>query len=298
VKKWILALSLTAGVLSLTACNNANGSDVVAETSAGDISKDDLYNAMKEKYGEQALQELLYEKVLAANYEVTDEELDAKLKEVKDQLGENFEMALLQYGYEDEDAFKESLKTSMLQEKAALKEIKVTDEEVKKYYDEQYKPQIKARHILVADEATANEVKSKLDAGEKFEDLAKQYSTDTASAELGGDLDWFGAGAMVPEFEEAAYALEVNAISAPVKSEFGYHIIQVTDKKEKEAFDKVKDEMEYQLKSSKLDTETVQSAMDRELKNAKVKITDKDLEGVIAEEETTKKEPSEEPAEK
>ena len=74
---------------------------------------------MKDKVGQPVLQELLYTKVLADKYEVSDKELDAKLKEFKDQLGENFQMVLLQYGYEDENAFKESLKTSLLQEKAA-----------------------------------------------------------------------------------------------------------------------------------------------------------------------------------
>ena len=95
------------------------------------------------------------------------------------------------------------------------------------------KPEIKARHILVADEATAKEVKAKLDAGEKFEDLAKQYSTDPGTTEKAETLAGLDAGAMVPEFEQAAYALDVNAISEPVKSQYGYHIIQLTDKKKK-----------------------------------------------------------------
>lgn len=63
--------------------------------------------------------------------------------------------------------------------------------------------------------------------------MAEEYSTDTASAANGGDLGWFGAGQMVAEFEEAAYALEVDEISDPVESQHGFHIIQVTDKKKK-----------------------------------------------------------------
>ena len=205
MKKWILSLTLATGVLALTACNGANG-DVVVKSEAGDITKDDLYNAMKDKVGQSVLQELLYSKVLADKYEVTDKEVDAKVKEMKDQLGENFEMALLQSGFEDEAALKETLKTNLLIEKAVVKDI--TDEDVKKYYEENYKPEIKARHILVADEAKAKEIKAKLDAGEDFAKLAKENSTDTQSAEQGGDLGWFGAGKMVPAFEEAAYALE------------------------------------------------------------------------------------------
>ena len=101
MKKWILSLTLATSVLALTACNGANG-DVVVKSEAGDITKDDLYNAMKEKAGQPVLQELIYSKVLADKYEVTDKEVDKKIKEMKDQLGENFEMALLQSGFKDE----------------------------------------------------------------------------------------------------------------------------------------------------------------------------------------------------
>lgn len=281
MKKWILSLSIAAGVIGLSACSNASGAgDVVVETKSGNITKDELYEAMKEKYGEQALQELVYEKVLSDNYKVTDEELNEKIDELKQQLGANFEMALQQYGYKDEADLKETFRTGLMQEKAAIKDIEVTEKEVKEYYDN-YKPEIKARHILVEDEKTANEVKKKLDEGAKFEDLAKEYSQDPGSASNGGELGWFGAGKMVPEFEEAAYALDVNEISGPVKSELGVHIIQVTDKKEKKPFEEMKDTMEYEVKVSKLDGEIIQKAMERELKAADVDIKDEDLKGIL-----------------
>lgn len=282
MKKWMISLSIAAGVIGLSACSSTGGEsgDVVVETKSGNITKDELYEAMKEKYGEQALQELIYEKVLSDKYKVTDEELNEKIDELKQQLGANFEMALMQYGYKDEEDLRETFRTGLLQEKAAIKDIEVTEKEVKEYYDN-YKPEIKARHILVEDEKTANEVKKKLDEGGKFEDLAKEYSKDPGSAANGGDLGWFGPGKMVPEFEEAAYALDMNEISTPVQSEHGFHIIQVTEKKEKKSFDEMKKEMEYQVKVSKLDGEKIQQAMDRELKAADVDIKDKELKGVL-----------------
>lgn len=280
MKKWMLALTLAGGVFALSACNQSGGS-TVAESKAGDITQDELYEAMKEKVGAQALQQLVYEKVLSEKYEVTDKELDAKVAELKEQLGENFEAALAQYGYANEEDFKETMKLGMLQEKAAMKSIKVTDKEVKEYYDN-YKPEIKARHILVADEKTALEVKQKLDAGEKFEDVSNTYSTDEAAKAAGGDLGWFGPEAqMDPDFLAAAFALKVNEISAPVKSSFGYHIIQVTEAKEKKPFKEMKDQMEKELKSSQLTNEKVNEIMQKEIKDADVKISDKDLKNAL-----------------
>lgn len=274
----MISLSIVAGVISLAACtqddNNAS-SEVVVETKAGNITKDELYEAMKDKFGEQALQQLVYEKVLSEEYEITDEELNSKLDQIKADLGTNFEMALTQYGYKDEEDLKETIRIGLLQEKAAIKDVKVDEKELKEFTDT-YKPQVKARHILVEDEKTANEVKKKLDEGGKFEDLAKEYSKDPGSAANGGDLGWFGPGKMVAEFENATYALEINEISAPVKSEHGFHIIQLTDKKEVTA-----EQIEYEYKVSKLDGTVVQEAMQREMKAADVEVKDKDLENIL-----------------
>lgn len=92
--------------------------------------------------------------------------------------------------------------------------------------------QVWARHILVADEATALSIIERLKKGEDFAALAMKLSTDTGSAAKGGDLGWFGPGAMIPEFETAAFALQKpgDYTLKPVKSQFGYHIIQLIAK--------------------------------------------------------------------
>jgi parvulin-like peptidyl-prolyl isomerase len=87
--------------------------------------------------------------------------------------------------------------------------------------------QVWARHILVADLATAQAVEARLAKGEDFATVAKEVSTDTGSGAKGGDLGWFGKGTMVPEFEAAAFSQKVGEIGQPVKSQYGYHIIQV-----------------------------------------------------------------------
>jgi peptidyl-prolyl cis-trans isomerase D len=87
--------------------------------------------------------------------------------------------------------------------------------------------QVWARHILVTDEATAKDISAKLSAGSDFATLAATYSIDTGSKNKGGDLGWFARGKMVAEFEKAAFTLKVGEISQPIKSTYGYHIIQV-----------------------------------------------------------------------
>lgn len=127
---------------------------------------------------------------------------------------------------------------------------KISDAEVRARYDQEIaampaKNEVRARHILVKTEEEAKAIIKKLTDGAKFEDLAKESSTD-GSAEQGGDLGYFGEGMMVPEFEKAAFALEVGDYTKePVKSQFGYHVIKVEDKRQQQppAFDQVKDQV-------------------------------------------------------
>ncbi|MCM3787966.1 peptidylprolyl isomerase [Domibacillus indicus] len=290
MKKWALPLSLAAGVLALSGCGNSEG-NVIATSKAGDVTDMELYAEMKEKYGpqmEQALQELMQKKVLSDKYEVTDEELDKEVKTAKEQLGDQYEMFLAQYGL-DEDGFKEFLKLELLREKAALADIKVTDKEVKEYYDS-WQPEIQVSHILVEDEAKAKEVKQKLADGGDFAELAKEYSTDTGSAENGGSLGWIdnaGRAQFVPEFTKALSTLKVNQVSEPVKSDYGYHIIKITDQKEKASFEKMKSQMTEELKKSKVDSAALQEKLDKVMKDADVEVKDEDFKGAFDTEDAT-----------
>ncbi len=100
--------------------------------------------------------------------------------------------------------------------------------------------EVRARHILVKTEEEAQEVLKKAREGGDFAALAKEYSKDPGSASKGGDLGFFGKGAMVPQFEDAVFALKPGEISGPVKSDFGYHIIQMNESRLKEDADKEK----------------------------------------------------------
>jgi foldase protein PrsA len=95
-----------------------------------------------------------------------------------------------------------------------------------------FKDEVWARHILVDTEEDAQEVLAALDSGESFHDLAAEYSVDDSNSQEGGNLGWFDTEMMVPEFTEAAFSLEKGEISDPIKTDFGYHIIQVISKRE------------------------------------------------------------------
>lgn len=127
---------------------------------------------------------------------------------------------------------------------------KVTDEEVRARYDKEIAAappvnEVRASHILVDAKEKAEEIIKKLDGGADFAELAKENSKDGSAAE-GGDLGFFGPGRMVPEFEKAAMALEVGAYTKePVQTQFGWHVIKVTDKRQQvpPPYDQVKDQV-------------------------------------------------------
>ncbi|MAQ70691.1 MAG: peptidylprolyl isomerase [Alphaproteobacteria bacterium] len=111
--------------------------------------------------------------------------------------------------------------------------------------------QVRARHILVATEEEADNIITQLEEGADFNELATEESTDTASGATGGDLGYFTKAQMVPEFSEAAFSMEEGEVSSePVKSQFGYHIIKVEDKRMQPAptFEETKPFLEVQVR--------------------------------------------------
>ncbi len=155
----------------------------------------------------------------------------------------------------DADDFKKKLaytRTKLLMEQLLQGEAKaaVNDAAMRKVYDEaigqmKKEPEVRARHILVETEDDAKAVVAELKKGTDFAELAKTKSKDPGASD-GGDLGFFTKDQMVPEFSEVAFKLDKGQLSDPVKSQFGWHVIKVEDKRERQPpeFEKVKDQLE------------------------------------------------------
>jgi peptidyl-prolyl cis-trans isomerase C len=183
---------------------------------------------------------------------VSESEVNQEIETIKDQISEQaraqganvgreeaFEQALQQAGLTEEDLraqLRDQLPVQKVQERVAGG-AEASQEEVQRFYDENKELQFTtpeqrcARHILFNKDqkAKAEEVKSQLQNGADFAVLAKEFSQDPASAENGGDLGCLGKGETVPNFEEAVFNAQQGEIVGPVETEFGYHLVEVTD---------------------------------------------------------------------
>ncbi|MBN2190032.1 MAG: peptidylprolyl isomerase [Candidatus Aureabacteria bacterium] len=245
--------------LQISACAAA-GKDVVATVNGHEITADDFKNKMKisvmpSAYDDESVKKqvldsmiinsLIYDMALEKGID-KDEEMLSRLNDIK-----------------------KSMASQIFIEREVLDKINLTDEEVRKYYDEHSEEfvvpeRVKASHILIqvpenADEEVkdkakkaAEDVLARIKNGEKFEALAEEMS-DCPSSKRGGDLGFFARGQMVPEFEDAAFDLEVGEVSRVVETRFGYHIIMVTEKtpSEKIGFDENKDRIKQVLLQKK-----------------------------------------------
>ncbi|MEW9501671.1 peptidylprolyl isomerase [Jeotgalibacillus marinus] len=271
MKKWIATVSLAVGVTGLAACSDDG--TVLVSSSVGDITKEELYQQMKDSYGQTTLETMMTEAVLQEKYPVTDEEVDAEMNAIKEGFDdeEQFEEALAMEKY-TEESLRQEVRFNKLLTNASIADIEVPEEEVQAEY-ERIKTEVNARHIIVEDEETAKKVKELLEEGGDFAELAEEYSTD-GSAENGGELGFFGVGQMDPAFEEAAFDLEVNTISEPVQSSFGWHIIEVTETREAD-LEEIRDQIELELKLGKADP--IDVIIQKELSAADIDVKDKDL---------------------
>lgn len=238
----------------------------------------------------QALNLLVEEKMMALKAEElgllpTQEEIDAEVNEYLETMKTNyggeeaFNTALEQANLTLEgytETLTKSMESQLISNKVLedlFKDVAVTDEEIQTYYDENKDAfkEATVSHILIKDETTAKEVREKAVNGEDFATLAKEYSEDTGSKENGGSLGTvaYNSTSYVTEFMEGVRATKNNEISELVKSDYGYHIIKVTDYKEK-TLDESKESIKTTLESQKKN-ELYTSTIEQWKKDYKVK---------------------------
>lgn len=264
MKKLILTLLISAAFL--LACTKGgeqkSASPVVAKVGSSTITQEDVAREVKglpqqirgmfagKEGTEKFVEELVKKELLFLEAKKKGMDNDAEyLKRVEE--------------------FKKITLIRTLLEKEIEEKAKVTDKDVKDYYETHKSEfvannQIKASHILVKTEEEAANIAGELKKGGNFAKIAKEKSLDKGSAKNGGDLGSFSRGQMVPEFEAAAFSLKAGEVSKPVKTQYGYHIIKVTDRKEGSAmsFEKVKD-----MLTQKVTAEKQKEVFDSYLKN-------------------------------
>lgn len=252
-----------------------NGDDIVVKIKGKTITANDLYKELKEKYGQKVAIDLIDDYILDKDYKTTDKmkkQAESTIETYKKNYGDNYKQ-FLEYNGIGSDAELKSLliknsKLTLVTEDYIKENI--TENEMKKYYEEKVVGDISAKHILISTETDENatdeeketkekeakkkaeEVIEKLKNGEEFDKLAKEYSDDKGTKKNGGDLGYFNTGEMEAAFEEAAYKLKVNEYTTkPVKTSYGYHIIMKTGEKKKASYKMAKASIKEKLVEEK-----------------------------------------------
>lgn len=257
----VLAVLLVVALFKSPFAKSSN--EAVATVDGVEITKDMLYDELLKTGGESALNNLINQKMVdqaakQKNVTVTQADIDERVKQMVEQYGsqEQLDQALQQYGM-TMDNLKENLMVNLKVTKIINPEV--TDKEVSETF-EKYKEQfntpeqVRTSEILVKTEDEAKAIIKELEGGKDFAELAKAKSLDTLTKENGGDTNFYAKGQKEEAITNAAFKLAKNEVSAPVKTEEGYVVIKLTDRKEAHTatLDEKKDEIKRTLIGQKV----------------------------------------------
>ena len=291
MKKIFLALAIVLGTGLLSGCTNA-GEKTAVSYKGGTISEQEVMDSLKKMQGaDSAVQQLIVYQVFEDKYgdDVSTKEIDSQYDQTKKQLGDSFDSQLKSAGY-TEQTFKDSIKQSLAFQEGLKKHIKLTDEDLKTAW-ESFHPEVEAQIIQVASEDDAKDVKKAADKGDDFSKLAKDKSTDTTTKEDGGKVKFDSTTTTVPaEVKEAAFKLKDGQVSDVITSTNAstytteYYVVKMVKNQNKgNDMDKYKKELKEIATDTKLSDSTFQNKVIGEvLKDANVKIKDKDFENVLS----------------
>ncbi|MFE4813235.1 peptidylprolyl isomerase [Peribacillus simplex] len=263
---WAGSILIIAGIMVFAMISSTD--KTMASIDGEKISKDELYDALVAGYGADTLDLLVTNKLVEmeaekAGIKIKDEEIQKEIDTMVESYGDEKSLKeQLEASGSSMEALKKDIVVYLQTKKLVEPRITVTDDEISTYFEDNKETfdqaeQVEASHILVEDEKTAKKVAKEIAEGGDFAKLAAEYSTDKQTADNGGSLGYFGKGDMVGEFEDVAFDLDINKVSDPVKTDYGYHIIKVTGKKEakKANLEDSKDVIKETLLSEKLQEE-------------------------------------------
>ncbi|HHQ3557739.1 TPA: peptidylprolyl isomerase [Enterococcus faecium] len=291
MKKKFLALAIVLGAGLLSGCTNA-GEKTAVSYKGGTISEQEVMDSLKKMQGaDSTVQQLIVYQVFEDKYgdDVSAKEVDSQYDQTKKQLGDSFDSQLKTAGY-TEETFKDSIKQSLAFQEGLKKHIKLTDEDLKTAW-KTFHPEVEAQIIQVASENDAKDVKKAADKGDDFSKLAKDKSTDTTTKEDGGKLKFDSTTTTVPtEVKEAAFKLKDGQVSDVLTSTntstyaTEYYVVKMVKNQNKgNDMDKYKKELKEIATDTKLSDSTFRNKVIGEvLKDANVKIKDKDFENVLS----------------
>ncbi|EEI70268.1 MAG: peptidylprolyl isomerase PrsA [Lentilactobacillus hilgardii] len=283
MKKWLIVLAGVLMSFTLAAC----GSKSVATTNGGKITESAYYSSLKgTSSGKQVLQQMILNKVLEKQYgkKVKDSAVNKDFNKYKKQYGSSFNAVLQQNGM-TASQLKDSIRSNLLLQQAVRDNTKFTDAQLKAQF-KSYQPKVTVNQILVSKKSTAETVIKQLKAGKSFSSLAKKYSTDTATKNKGGRISAFDNTntSLDSNFKKAAFKLKNGDYTkTPVKTQYGYQVIQMVNHPAKGTYKDHESELKTQLVDKRLaDSDTLHSVVSKVLKKGKVTIQDKDLQNVLS----------------
>lgn len=309
MKKLNKFLIISFATLTLCGCGKiptlANGEEAVVTSTAGNISANELYEKIKNIYGRDVLIEMIDKMILEAKYDENDDEkeyIDEQIAQVKNSAESNgvtYDHLLNYYGMTEEDLINNA--RLLYRRNLAVYEYlenELTEKEINNYYKDEVYGDIKVKHIMIAPksldgmtadekakaekeaEKTAKEIIKKLNNGEKWADLVKQYSDDENTKKNEGDLGWFNTGEMQEDFENKAFALKKGEYSKnPAKTSYGYHVILKVDEKDKPSLKDSLETIKETLVTEKLnnDKNLYNKTLENIRKDADLEIIDSEL---------------------
>ena len=291
MKKRFLALAIVLGAGLLSGCTNA-GEKTAVSYKGGTISEQEVMDSLKKMQGaDSTVQQLIVYQVFEDKYgdDVSTKEVDSQYDQTKKQLGDSFDSQLKTAGLTKE-TFKDSIKQRLAFQEGLKKHIKLTDEDLKTAW-KTFHPEVEAQIIQVASENDAKDVKKAADKGDDFSKLAKDKSTDTTTKEDGGKVKFDSTNTTVPtEVKEAAFKLKDGQVSDVITSTntstyaTEYYVVKMVKNQNKgNDMDKYKKELKEIATETKLNDSTFRNKVIGEvLKDANVKVKDKDFENVLS----------------